>query len=250
MIGANPLKVAAVLPAYNEENRICAVLRALAAAPDVDEIVVVSDGSTDKTFEVASAFAAQSPKVRAIQLARNKGKGGAMREGALLTDADVLIFFDADLVGLTPQHIHDLLQPVCAGEATMAMGIFQGGRWATDIAQRFSPGITGQRAIRRDVFLQIPDLDSVGYGIEMAITDYVRRQGLTDTNVVLRGITHPMKEEKLGWTRGAVSRAHMYAQMTRFRWSHGWFSRPPRVRKTIARKQKKRAPPQEERAGE
>ena len=244
------VKVAAVIPAYNEEHRIAAVLRALSASPDVDEVIVVNDGSTDNTYGAALAFAAGSPKTRAVQLPRNKGKGGAMRAGALLTDADVLIFFDADLVGLTPQHIHDLLQPVCSGEATMAMGIFQGGRWATDIAQHFSPGITGQRAILRDVFLQIPDLDTVGYGIELAITYYVRHHGLSDTNVILRGVTHPMKEEKLGWVRGAISRTQMYAQMARFRISYEMHGRPPRQRRPKRRAKKEKRAPKEERAGE
>jgi hypothetical protein len=219
-----PLKVAAVIPAYNEEKRIGAMLKPLIAAESVQEIIVVSDGSTDKTFNVASAF----PEVRAIQLPTNKGKGGAMRAGALLTNADVLLFFDADLVGLTPQHVNDLVKPVCEGEATMSTGIFEGGRWATDIAQKVTPGITGQRAILREVFLQIPDLENVGYGIELAITFYVRYNGMIRKNVPLRGVTHPMKEEKLGWIRGAGSRCVMYWQMLRFRISYELRGKPPK----------------------
>jgi polyisoprenyl-phosphate glycosyltransferase len=217
------MKVAAVIPAYNEEKRIEAVLRTLKASSDVHEIIVVSDGSTDRTFQVASA----DPNVRAIQLPRNKGKGGAMRTGALLTDADVLLFFDADLIGLTTEHVHQLVSPVCSGDATMAMGIFFGGRWATDIAQKLSPGITGQRAILRDVFLKIPDLENVGYGIELAITYYVRHHGFIRQDVALRGVTHPMKEEKLGWIRGVASRIVMYWQMLRFRISYELHGRPP-----------------------
>ena len=222
-----PCRVAAVIPAYNEERRIGAVLQTLAASPDVDEVIVVSDGSTDRTCQVAASF----PRVRAVQLPRNKGKGGAMREGAMLAEADVLIFFDADLVGLTPQHVHDLVAPVCCGAATMATGVFKGGRFWTDIAQTFSPGITGQRAIRRDVFLRIPDLDTVGYGIELAITYYVRHRDLVSRRVTLRGVTHPMKEEKLGWVRGTASRAVMYWQMSRFRISYERHGRPPRQKK-------------------
>ncbi|BDI31414.1 hypothetical protein CCAX7_34650 [Capsulimonas corticalis] len=221
------MKVAAVIPAFNEEHRIGAVLKTLAASPEITDIIVVSDGSTDRTYEVAAAV----PGVRATQLPTNKGKGGAMRTGALQTDADILLFFDADLVGLTPQHVHDILQPMLAGEATMSMGIFQGGRWATDIAQRFSPGITGQRAIRREIFLQIPNLENVGYGIELAITYYVRHHDLVRKDVILRGVTHPMKEEKLGWVRGAGSRMIMYWQMLRFRISYELYGRPPRIRK-------------------
>ncbi len=206
------MKVAAIIPAYNEEARIAAVLHALIGAAVVDEVIVVNDGSTDGTAQAAAAIAG----VRVVTLPRNKGKGGAMREGATRTDADVLLFFDADLVGLTPRHVQDLLAPVCSGEATMAMGIFKGGRLWTDMAQFFAPAITGQRAIRREVFLHIPDLESVGYGIELAINDYVHGQGMIRKDVTLRGVTHPMKEEKLGWARGAASRSRMYWQMLQF----------------------------------
>jgi glycosyltransferase involved in cell wall biosynthesis len=206
-------RVAAVIPAYNEAGRIGRVLEVLRAIPELSEIIVVSDGSTDGTYEIACNV----PGVHAIQLTRNRGKGGAMLAGARHAQADVLLFFDADLIGLTPQHVRDLIAPVCTGDVDMATGIFQGGRWATDLAQYFSPGITGQRAIRRDVFLRIPNLDTVGYGIELAITYYVRHNGYATSRVVIRGVTHPMKEEKLGPVRGTFSRANMYWQMSKFR---------------------------------
>ncbi len=228
------MTVAAVIPAYNEVGRIRRVLETLTATPEVQEVIVVSDGSTDGTYEEACRV----PGVRAIQLKRNKGKGGAMREGAERTNADVLIFFDADLIGLTSEHVRDLLHPVCHDNADMATGIFKGGRWATDIAQTFSPGITGQRAIRRDVFLKIPGLDTVGYGIELAITYFVRHNGYQSERVVMRGVTHPMKEEKLGPLKGTLSRAQMYWQMAKFRVSYELFRRPPRHKKQSPKRTK------------
>ena len=207
-----PRTVAAVIPAFNEADRIGAVLAVVSAAASVGSILVVNDGSTDGTAAAAAAV----PGVEVLTLPQNGGKGGAMRAGALHADADILLFFDADLVGLKPQHVADLLAPVCAGDAAMTMGIFRGGRLWTDMAQFFAPAITGQRAILRDVFLQIPNLEAVGYGIELAINDYVHSQGLVRRDVTLRGVTHPMKEEKLGWAKGAASRLRMYRQMLKF----------------------------------
>lgn len=218
------LTVAAIVPAHNEARHIKPVLEALVAAPEVDEVIAVSDGSTDDTCKVAAGV----PGVRAVQLPRNRGKGAAMRHGAMVTEADVLLFFDADLVGLTQTHIHDLLRPVFDGDATMTLGIFQGGRWATDVAQYFSPGITGQRALLREVFLKIPDVDNVGYGIELAITYYVRHHGMISKYVPLRGITAKMKEEKLGWINGTAARCVMYWQMLCFRISYELHGRPPK----------------------
>ena len=209
------MTVAAIIPAYNEEHRIAAVLATVTSAPMIGSVIVVNDGSSDGTAAAAQAV----PGVEVLTLANNGGKGGAMRAGAMYAQADILLFFDADLIGLKPRHVEDLLAPVCAGEATMTMGIFRGGRLWTDMAQFFAPAITGQRAIRRDVFLQIPDLETVGYGIELAINDYVHRQGLVRRDVTLRGVTHPMKEEKLGWAKGAASRMQMYRQMFKFQWS-------------------------------
>jgi hypothetical protein len=119
-----------VVPAYNEEARIGEVLQALLAAPELDEILVVNDGSQDGTAAVARRF----PAVRTLDLPVNRGKGAAMRVGALETDADVLLFIDADLIGLRAGHVADLLRPVLDDRAEMAVGVFRGGRLATDLS--------------------------------------------------------------------------------------------------------------------
>lgn len=206
--------VCAVVPAYNEASRIGAVLDTLHASPFVGEIVVVDDGSDDGTEGAAQKHAAcASGKLRVLRHDPNRGKGAAMQTGAEATCADVLIFFDADLIGLTPTHVENLLQPVTSGQADMALGVFRGGRGATTLAQILVPNISGQRAIRRDVFLSIPHLTEAGYGVELAITNFVLGENLPMRRVVLGDVTHPMKEEKLGMVRGVLSRLRMYKQM-------------------------------------
>jgi len=220
-------QVTVIIPAYNEEARIGAVLRAVAATPVVNEVIVVSDGSTDRTAEVAV-----SHNIRTEKLLRNVGKGGAMLHGAKCAEgADVIVFLDADLIGLKPEHIEALVNPVISGESAMAIGQFVGGRGVTDLAQLLVTCISGQRAIRRELFLSIPSVNTVGYGVEMLITLHVRGQKLDTKVVLLRGVTHPMKEEKLGFFRGMVARFHMYLQMGKF-WASYKFRHDPPVQLT------------------
>jgi len=208
------VKVCAVIPAYNEANRITKVLDTLAAAKTLDDIIVVDDGSLDDTGAVAERHPLfTSGKMRVLRHSPNRGKGAAMRTGADATDAEVLLFFDADLMGLQPDQVDAVAAPVKSGQYAMSLGVFRGGRGATDLAQFLVPNISGQRAIRRDVFQAIPCLTKAGYGVELAITNYVLGEGLPIARVVLRGVTHPMKEEKLGFFRGAAARTRMYWQM-------------------------------------
>jgi glycosyltransferase involved in cell wall biosynthesis len=207
-------RVCAVVPAYNEAGRIAAVLTTLNAAPSVSEIVVVDDGSRDETAAVAEQHPVMATgKLRVERHNPNKGKGAAMRTGAAATDAEVIVFFDADLIGLTPEHVEALVAPVALGGKDMALGVFRGGRGATTLAQLLAPNISGQRAIRRELFLSIPDVGEAGYGVELAITGYVLGEGLPTARVILKDVTHPMKEEKLGFLRGAAARLRMYWQM-------------------------------------
>lgn len=205
------MKIAAILPAYNEASRIADVIRAVRRAPSIDEIVVVNDGSTDNTAEIVRKMNG----VRLVDLAVNRGKGGAMMAGAAATKADVLVFLDADLIGLKPEHVEALILPVRTGKTRMSVGTFRGGRRLTDWAQKLTPNISGQRAIRRDIFARIPDLAVTRYGVEMAITRFCHYYRVPTETVVIAGVTHPMKEEKLGMVRGCMSRSRMYWEIVK-----------------------------------
>jgi glycosyltransferase involved in cell wall biosynthesis len=134
------MKISAIVPAYNEAERIGAVLEPLLAAPSVDEIVVVDDGSTDGTAEVAQRYG-----VKVVRLGENRGKGAAMAAGVREANGDTLLFLDADLTGLTPKHLEDLVNAYKAGDADMVIAVFRKGRPATDFSQRLVPFLSGQR---------------------------------------------------------------------------------------------------------
>jgi glycosyltransferase involved in cell wall biosynthesis len=221
------------VPAYNEAGRIVGVLQAIAAADLVDEIVVVTDGCSDTAAAEAFGVAArleqtttrtgQGKEMRVFELTTNIGKGGAMTYGALRTEADVLLFLDADLIGLKPEHANAMLEPMVHADpshrADMTLGLFGAARgglfgWWLGVCHRYYAALTGQRAIRRDVFLAVPDLTRSRFGVETAITRYVKHTWkLKVTNITLHNLTHPVKEEKIGVMRGLKHRVGMYSEI-------------------------------------
>lgn len=203
--------MAAIIPAYNEEQTISCVLAVLLGHPQVDEVVVVSDGSTDRTAEVARACGAT-----VVDLPTNMGKGAAYWAGVQACSADVVLFLDADLIGLTPEHVDALLEPVLVGAAEMAVGVFEKGRTATDLAQIVAPYLSGQRALRRHVFASLGPVDDMRFAVEVALTRYVKRHRLQIREVALKEMTHHTKEEKQGLTRGFAARMKMYWEIVKF----------------------------------
>jgi dolichyl-phosphate beta-glucosyltransferase len=89
-----------ILPCYNEAERLPGTLKALLAhlsrVPDEVELLVVDDGSTDATAEVANAVAAVDARVRVLSCHPNHGKGFAVRTGMLAAEGELIVFTDAD----------------------------------------------------------------------------------------------------------------------------------------------------------
>lgn len=199
------MRVTAIIPAYNEEQTIADVVNCVKNVKEIQKIIVVSDGSNDRTAEIAGECGAD-----VIELAENVGKGGAIKAGINECGTDIILFLDADLVGLTEKHILDLIEPVIYNNADMTVGIFKNGRIATDLAQKVSPYLSGQRAIKRSIIDKIPNIDITRYGVEMALTKYVEKHSIKVQEVSLYDMTHITKEEKLGIIRGVQARFKMY----------------------------------------
>lgn len=208
--------VIALVPAYNEEQTVGGVVKAALESGAAATVLVVNDGSEDGTSRAARAAGAE-----VLDLPENHGKARAIAAGAefLLSNRRLgedypVLLLDADLVGLQGTHVRDLVKPVLSGEADMTVGIFTGGRSATDLAQKIAPFLSGQRALRLGTLVRaLAETRAAGFGVEMSLTTYAKRGGLKVKHVPLAGVTHVMKEEKMGFFAGATARMKMYGDI-------------------------------------
>ena len=202
-------RISVVIPAYNEEKRLPGVLERI---PDfVDEVIVVDDGSVDGTYEAARAFAEKDPKIKAIRLEKNCGKGCAMREGVKNSSGDVVIFMDADGQH-RPEDIIKLVDPIVNGEADMVIGARKGDLKSRPLHRRLSNVITtklirlklgmyvydtqsGFRAFRREF---LPNIESDRYEVETEVLFKTAKMGARIEEVPVELIYDPSREGRFG----------------------------------------------------
>ncbi|MGH9718645.1 MAG: dolichyl-phosphate beta-glucosyltransferase [Bryobacteraceae bacterium] len=118
--------ISIIIPAYNEEARLPQTLARIDSflrgrRLEFYEILVVDDGSRDRTAEVAGAFAAAHPEVRVLRNPGNRGKGYSVRQGMLEARGQWALFTDADL-SAPIEELDKLVAAVEANQAQVAIG--------------------------------------------------------------------------------------------------------------------------------
>jgi glycosyltransferase involved in cell wall biosynthesis len=176
-------QIVVVIPALNEASRVAATVRSAATIPAVAAVIVVDDGSVDRTSVVAASAGAV-----VVRHPKRRGKAAAMTTGAETARNDgfehaSLLFLDADLQD-SAANAAPLIAPVRAGEADMTIATLPkapgaGGhgfvvRLATQgIVERtgWTPKqpLSGQRCITRELFDRITPL-AAGFGVEVGLT--------------------------------------------------------------------------------
>jgi glycosyltransferase involved in cell wall biosynthesis len=186
-------RVAAVVCAFNEAATIARVVAALRGAGDaLSEVLVVDDGSRDATAAEATRAGA-----RVLRLSPNGGKGAAMRAGIAATAADAVFFCDADLLGLTPDHVRTLCDAYAQGAGEMVVALRDHGP-AYNRIQALLPLISGERIVAKRVLAAVDPGDWRGYRIEVGINDAARRVGAKIAIRLLCGLKTRAKWEKGG----------------------------------------------------
>jgi len=202
--------IAAIVAAYNEEPTIGPIVKTLVTSHLFRDVIVISDGSTDRTADIARENGASLVH----QFPWKHGKGSAMMHGVAHTDADVLFFCDADLRGLEKKHVEALLRPVLHGTLAMTVGLRDRGRFIMRLT-RFLPLIGGERAMRRHIFEDIPDRYLQGFMVESALNYYCRSRKLPYGTVELPGLHIRRKMQKVGIWKGLLEYIHMWWQIAK-----------------------------------
>lgn len=196
--------VAAIVAAFNEEATIGPIVKTLVESRRFREVIVISDGSTDRTAEIARSNGASLVH----QLPWKHGKGSALMHGVAHTDAETLFFCDADLIGFSAEHIARVLDPVLEGKLAMCVGLRDRGGFVMKISAHL-PLIGGERAMRRHVFEDIPDKYLHGFMVESALNYYCRSRRLPYGTVELHGLGIRRKMQKVGFWKGLLEYIHM-----------------------------------------
>ena len=209
----HPQGISAVIPAHNEAATIAAVIEAFHAQELVDEVIVVDDASTDDTAALAGARGAV-----VIRMPENGGKASAMARGVAAARNDVIFFSDADVTGMTPEMIGRIAEPVISGRFDMYVGI-RGRKayWANRLL-RFTPIIGGQRALRRDLWEQVPSAYKSNFQIEIALNFFAKQCGYRMGFSVVHGFGQVIKERKRGLLPGLWQRVSMIADILLVSW--------------------------------
>ncbi|HTD77479.1 MAG TPA: glycosyltransferase family 2 protein [Chloroflexota bacterium] len=206
----------AIIAAYNEEKTLAEVLGALTQSRLVDEIIVVSDGSTDRTVDIARGFEG----VTTIALRENWGKGYAMRVGVDYARGDVLFFVDGDMFDLTQQHIEALLLPVLRDQCDMNIGVRHRGpvRNFLWLQMKVGPVLSGIRVMRREVWETVPLRYQDRFKIEASLNFFCSRAGFRQRQTIIHNLGHLIKENKRGLMRGLSGRWDMVREVFLLHW--------------------------------
>jgi glycosyltransferase involved in cell wall biosynthesis len=191
--------ISCIIPAYNEETRIGKVLDVVIAQKNIDEIIVIDDGSSDNTKGIVTMY----PGVKLIIHSKNEGKSKSISDGIIKASGSHLLFLDADLVGFNQKNLDDLIRPVITQRADMSMSL----RGNTPKIWRIInlDYISGERLLPRNAFDQksIECISKIPhFGLEVFMNEIIIIKKYRIKIVSWPNVNSPYKHSKYGWYHG------------------------------------------------
>ena len=194
----NPIKsVSIVIPAYNEEATVAKVVSVARKLSYVDEVIVVDDGSTDRTVEEAEGAGAT-----VISHIMNEGKGSAIKTGFKYSHGDIVAFIDADVSNFTSEKIDKIIRPILEDRTDITKTKFarESGRVTELTAKpllgfffpelKYEQPLSGQFAGKRSALNKIRF--EKDYGVDVGIVLDADVHGIKILEVDIGDICHDM----------------------------------------------------------
>ena len=166
-----------VIPVYNEEATLRKVVSRVLQLSCVQQVVIVNDGSSDRTAAIADGLAAEYPQVKVYHQTRNQGKTEALKMGFQHTTGGIVIVQDADLE-YDPVEIPSLIEPILQGHADVVYGsrflVRKAARVLTFLSNlltniNLTDVETGYKVFRGDIIREMV-ITSEGFGFEIEVT--------------------------------------------------------------------------------
>ena len=204
--------LAVMMPVFNEERTLRQILAAVLERPEVGEVIVVDDGSTDGTWDILTRAAAGDGRIRALRQDRNRGKGAALRRAVAEIRAPFAVVQDADLE-YSPEDYPLLLGPLVRGTADAVFGVrgfaghtaysywfVQGNRgltWSCNVLFNcyISDLLTGYKALRSELWRRLA-FTCDGFEADAEITARILRLGYRIHEVPISYVTRSREEGK------------------------------------------------------
>ena len=212
-----------VIPAYNEESTLENVVHEVLKLPQVLEVIVVDDGSSDGTPAVCARLA-HLPKVRTIRMPRNGGKCAALKAGFAVSTGEIVIVQDADQE-YDPAEIPEVIQPIVEGHADVVYGSrflvrraarvlyfyhYLANKGLTLLSNlltnvNFTDVETGYKAFRGTIIRNMV-IVSEGFGIEIEVTAKIAKLGcaIYEVPISYHGRTYE-QGKKIGLSDGVAA---------------------------------------------
>lgn len=193
------VKISVIIPAYNEAENIIKVLKSLKQVTAIEEIIVISDGSTDDTVNLVIEFGG----AKVIPLPQNVGKTKAVCQGVAEAEHPTIMFCDADLINLNQNHISNLAYKYFEGFDMVIMD--KGSQpWIFKKVLKSVPAISGTRILDKAQFLKVPFQETDRFQFENRINDYFLENDLTIAISPGEGIYDRRKFVKYSFFRGLI----------------------------------------------
>ena len=210
-----------IMPVYNEQATVVDVIETVLRQPEVAELIIVNDASSDGTREELERVATGDSRIRLIHHERNQGKGAALRTGITHATAEIVIIQDADME-YDPAEYPILLGPILRGKADAVFGSrfigsqehrvlyfwhSVGNRFLTLLSNMFTnlnltDMETCYKAVKREI-LQSVTIEENRFGFEPEITAKLAKKGIRiyEVAVSYHGRTYA-EGKKINWKDG------------------------------------------------